>query len=153
MSDRETQIFEMIERYPRLFKGAAPALGITTSPGWDEILRALFHDFDLLLDDEKAKQFRFVQIKEKLGGLRVYYRIGESSEIDPVVENAADSPRDSRFAFVRELLDALISDAEKKALRTCEQCGEPGVLRQSGCMLVTCDACEKLRDDRVPRRT
>jgi hypothetical protein len=152
MSDRERQVSKMIERHPRLFKGAVPALGITTSPGWDGILRALFHDFDVLLDDEQAKQFRFVQIKEKLGGLRVYYRIGESSEIELMSETTANSSRNSRSAFVRELLEALISDAEKQALGTCEQCGEPGVLRQSGCMLVICDVCEKLRDERDPRR-
>jgi hypothetical protein len=144
MSDRERQVSKMIERHPRLFKGAVPALGITTSPGWDGILRALFHDFDVLLDDEQLKQFRFVQIKEKLGGLRVYYRIGGNLEDDLMSEKkTAGSFRNSRSAFLRELLDALISDAAKQALGTCEDCGEPGVLRQPGCVRVVCDVCSR----------
>lgn len=45
------------------------------------------------------------QIKEKFGGLRFY--VGSAND---------------------ELFDA-IDAAEKESLKTCEQCGEPGILR------------------------
>lgn len=55
------------------------------------------------------------QVKEKFGGLRFYYHPC-SAEAD---------------AFIRE--------AEKKALKTCDVCGKPGTMSESGWMKVRCE--------------
>lgn len=63
------------------------------------------------------------QVKEKLGGLRVYY----STEVEGA----------------REQMDALVDAAEEMCERTCELCGEPGVLHTTshGWLSTVCVAC------------
>lgn len=52
------------------------------------------------------ENFEILQVKEKLGGLRIYINIYTDE--------------------IREI----IREAEKKALKTCELCGKPGELRE-----------------------
>ncbi len=59
------------------------------------------------------------QIKEKFGGLRVYF--------------------DARSDEQNTLTEA----AEARAYKTCEQCGEAGSLRREGWWKTLCDGCRK----------
>lgn len=61
------------------------------------------------------------QVKEKFGGLRFYY-----------------DPSDESF-------DAAVAAAEAQAIKTCEECGAPGVLRGGGWIKVLCDEHAKGR--------
>jgi len=60
--------------------------------------------------------FTFIQVKEKFGGLRVYTNYDGDDKVNPV-----------------------ICLAEKKALETCDMCGEKGLLRNSGWLKIRCD--------------
>ena len=61
------------------------------------------------------------QIKEKFGGLRIYYSVGGA-----VVDEAI------------EAISAALELAEARAMHTCEICGEPGMLRRGGYMQTLC---------------
>lgn len=58
---------------------------------------------------------RAAQVKEKFAGLRVYM-----TEYTPEI-------------------NAAIDEAEEESLKTCETCGEPGIVRSGGWALTLCD--------------
>lgn len=66
-----------------------------------------------------APDYEVQQIKEKFGGLRYYYGVGDAG-FDPRID---------------ELIDA----AEREAAHTCEFCGAPGRARSGGWIKTTCD--------------
>jgi len=60
---------------------------------------------------------RAVQVKEKFGGLR-FYMSTETEEMSKV-----------------------IAEAEKTAWKTCEFCGDPGILRRGNWIRTLCEGC------------
>jgi len=123
-SDRELQ--QLIERFPRLFRGAQPAVWSHVPTGWKGIVGTLFTGIDAMLNDDEAKCFRVEQIKEKFGTLRLYLSF---DRIDPAGVNPNPMA-------LRELVDAAVAASEV----TCYVCGEPGVMRKLGWATVRCDA-------------
>lgn len=87
-----------------------PYCGASVGPGWVPLVDRLIAR---LIDFGWDRDCH--QIKEKFGGLRFY--IGAGSE---------------------ELWSA-IDDAEKESVRTCEECGAPGVRRSRGWIKTLCD--------------
>lgn len=81
-----------------------PARIHAVGPGWRHLLERLHEQIRTVLPD-----YRLLDLKEKLGGLRVY------------VEWPAGSGD--------TLLRTLIAAAEAEAERTCEFCGAPGRIR------------------------
>ena len=79
-SDPELQ--KLIERFPRLFRGAQPVVWSHVPVGWTAIVRTLFAGIDALLNDEQARCLKVGQIKEKFGTLRLYFSF---DRIDPVI--------------------------------------------------------------------
>jgi len=70
-----------------------------------------------------AQYFQITQIKEKFGGLRIY------------------------LSGYNDVLESIIKEACDEAWKTCELCGEPGVLGEEGRWLQT--LCEKCRKERA----
>lgn len=62
-----------------------------------------------------------VQVKEKFGQLRLYMNY-----------------------YVKEI-EELITEAEVKSGKTCEDCGTPGELREGGWLVTLCDNCNEKR--------
>lgn len=94
-------------------------------PGWAHIIKPA-------IDYIESHGGKIVQVKEKFGGLRIYFDIpeGESWEhFDRVVQKAAD-----------------------ESYKTCETCGKPGVLRSDLWWMKTlCQNCyETLEAPRKP---
>jgi hypothetical protein len=150
MTSHAEHVVALIARFPRLFRGREPELGITTGPGWTRLFTQLFEQIDRALDDSQATLFRVAQVKQKFGGLCVYYRIGKSSAmaIDIVSEDGVTSfrkPPRARSGFPRETIDGFIADAAALARTTCEQCGNPGRLRTGGWLRLLCDSCDVAR--------
>lgn len=81
------------------------------APGWSDLIRRLLIDLD---KPDMKWSCTIHQVKEKFGGLRFY--VGAA--------NRAVSNR--------------IEKAEKEAARTCDVCGNPGVLRAGGWMVTRC---------------
>ncbi|MBM4364383.1 MAG: hypothetical protein FJ104_17020 [Deltaproteobacteria bacterium] len=84
--------------------------------GWEALLRRMS---EVLEPSSAATGVRAWQVKEKLGGLRVYLTEG------------AQPPE------VRAAVEA----AESESLRTCEACGAPGRPRRLAGVSTLCDEC------------
>ena len=89
-------------------------------PGWHGILVEL-HGGLVKLDPG----YTVSQVKEKFGGLRVYLDF-----------SVADSD-----GAMQDLINAAVTKADV----TCEECGQPGSLREGSWLLTLCDECQKLR--------
>lgn len=88
---------------------------IDTGPGWWPIITRLDRDLRKI-----SITYRVAQVKEKFGGLRYYTELDNSS------------CKDEFYARIRE--------AEEEASRTCEECGQPGKLRdRRGWLKTLCD--------------
>jgi hypothetical protein len=90
-------------------------------PGWYDAIDELCTKIETYCA-EAGRDLPIVgQVKEKFGGLRFYV----SSADDTIYE--------------------FISEAERTCDCTCENCGAPGTLRQSGWWKVLCDPCDAKR--------
>ena len=128
---------QLYDKYPSLFSLSTSTsepigLGIECGDGWYEILSSLCfmiaqHERNIagnnkyLISQNKEpieyESFRFTQIKEKFGGLRVYYYGGN------------------------EYARGLIGMAECWSYNSCERCGEKGSKRGKGWITILCDKC------------
>jgi hypothetical protein len=99
----------------------ADELAAQVGPGWCGIVHRLVADLlELGWDGE------VFQVKEKFGGLRFYIR-----DSTPAMSNR-------------------IFMAEGQSYRTCEQCGEPGVIRGDRSWILTlCDTCNVAKSEGV----
>lgn len=96
--------------------------GCDCNDGWYDILYNLCSKI-MKTNPELLIEFRFVQIKEKFGTLRVYAN------------------------FSIDEIDELIREAEKESAKTCELCGAKGKIRHKGTWLKTlCLSCMKHLD-------
>lgn len=78
--------------------------------GWHPLI-----DRTLAKIKELEPDFTIFQIKEKFGGLRIYGH--------PITDE----------------IDNIISDAEDESYHTCEVCGAPGKVRETGWIKTLCD--------------
>lgn len=88
--------------------------------GWFQIIDELSGKLEAESSTQGADKLAVVQVKEKLGELRIYFRGTVSSRA-----------RD------------WISGAERESQSTCELCGQPGVLlaRGAGVLQTRCHSC------------
>lgn len=84
-----------------------------TPEGWDCLINQLLAD----IEPHKPKNFKFVQIKEKFGGLRVYTQ-NSSLEIEDIIQ-----------------------DYEHISYYVCSKCGKPAQLQTTGYILPYCKEC------------
>ncbi len=99
------------------------AWGFTCGEGWFDILDQLWKDLD------KFEGVVLAQVKEKLGGLRVY------------IESMGEAHSENEQAR------ALINEAVTKSFKTCEVCGKPGERRAGDWIFTHCNDCKGLDRD------
>jgi hypothetical protein len=98
---------------------------------WNTILYALFEEIqEIIQEDDSLYNFQFIQIKEKYGSLRLYYEWANSR------------------------IDNLCIAVEQLSCHVCEQCSEPGKIRDDlGRYQTLCEDCylviKKERDERI----
>jgi hypothetical protein len=142
--DQELQD-ELFQKYPDLFsnkdkdiKTSCMAWGIECGNGWFDIISLLCfminqHEKNIISQKEwKQKQntnieeevdepeyfpVKFDQIKEKFGGLRIYFTGGD------------------------EYIEGLVSMAESFSYKICEVCGNSGKPNKDGWITTLCDSC------------
>jgi len=86
----------------------------------NKILDTLFYKYETCYCEKyRHPHPRASQVKEKFGTLRFY------------------------MTHTTDKMDKLIGEAEKLSEVTCENCGEPGTLRQDGWWRTLCDKCEE----------
>jgi hypothetical protein len=138
---------KLFEKYPRLFenrtksaKESCMAWGCEVGNGWYELLSSLC---DIITNHEKNIEFRikvrnkngvendaadlsyvpviFDQVKEKFGGLRIYFSGGDD------------------YVF------GAVGMAEAYSYKICEFCGNPGRPNKDGWISTLCDNCRQKR--------
>lgn len=130
---------QLYEKYPQLFvnKDKTPmqspmCFGIETGEGWYDIISSLCwmikqHEDGIIwqtkwtqeTDPEYKSDYfpvKFDQIKEKYGGLRVYFSGGD------------------------QYIEGLVSMAEAISYRVCDVCGNKGEVNKGGWISVRCEA-------------
>lgn len=117
-AERQRQYIEMKADFPDLI-----TTGFSCNVGWFPILREFFLTVNDVLKDNPDREFTLLQVKEKLGGLRIYYRL---------LPFEAD--------VVGNRIHAAYRAAEGRAAVTCDVCGRPGVYRsRKGFLLTRCE--------------
>jgi hypothetical protein len=117
--------------------------------GWSPLV-ARFYDYLEQLCEADRPEIR--QIKEKFGGLRIYYQWHAHPNRGVYLLSAATVHK-TKLRSIMEATDHLVGELEHQSMRVCEQCGAPGSIQ---CLnywyLCLCEACFvsiKLRDGRV----
>lgn len=80
--------------------------GLCVDDGWEPLVRDVAMKVEAIIvamPEEERPKYRMFQVKQKLGGLRLYMNKESTKEIDE-----------------------LLSDAEARSYSTCETCGGSG---------------------------
>lgn len=138
-------------RYPAQFEDL-PNYMVSIEPGWFELIEEACRRIDALLTNEEKALFRWRQIKEKFGGLRMYWNEGgfymDFIGPDSLAHVVAEPERPQLSQQTRERIAGIVAEAAKKASTRCQICGAPGTLRRRGDgWLVT--ACDRHVESRV----
>jgi hypothetical protein len=105
---------------------ANPVCGAQCGSGWKEILRKVLAVYE-------ARGARVAQIKEKFGGLRVYFDAPENGWTE----------EDAKACLVAE------REAESASFKICEECEAPGEKgNHNGWMCTLCKPCFASIDER-----
>jgi hypothetical protein len=119
----------LVRDFPNLYRARDGSLGRhsisfgfeTTPDAWEPLVRRLAEKLETLilqLSEEERPKYYCLQCKSKLAGLRHYM--------------SAQTPE----------MTAAIAQAEEESVRTCENCGKPGEVREHNHWLrVECDRC------------
>ena len=147
----DPKIDTLVARFPRLFHGRQPRVWSDLPPGWAEVAGQLFTDLDAMLDDDAARTFEVVQIKEKFAGLRVYWQLGNEQTTVVDIHGSGSVPRvDKGPAKPTALFDrirARVRQAGEQAATTCQHCGNGGASAGgSGWIVTLCEACRRKAD-------
>ena len=139
--DQELQN-QLFEKYPDLFSNkdkdimhSCMAWGIECNNGWYDIVSSVCwmikqHEDNVQWQTEYKQKtqldyqsdyfpVKFDQIKEKYGGLRLYFSGGD------------------------EYVEGLVSMAEAMSYKICEVCGNRGSPNENGWISTLCDGCRK----------
>lgn len=115
-------------KYPRIF--IERDSGTSVYAGWWQLLEDAFLKIDAVLDENPSVYFKTQQIKEKFGGLRFYYDMGQIEGDSSMSEEQVD-------AVLSEIC-SIVNEAEVKANNTCEVCGQPGYKTNIGWIKTLC---------------
>lgn len=114
---------QLYEKYPKLFGqvGGSPQetcmyWGCSHDDGWFELLKEACEKL-------KDAPIEFAQIKEKFGGLRIYF------------DYLGDDDSDMTFDEVSDILEEI----EERSFTICEICGAPGKPTGRGWIQTLCE--------------
>ena len=139
--DQELQN-QLFEKYPDLFSNkdkdimsSCMAWGIEAGNGWHDIISSVCWmikqhednvkwqtEYKQKTDPEYQSDYfpvKFDQVKEKYGGLRLYFSGGD------------------------EYVEGLVSMGEAMSYKVCEVCGNKGKPNEGGWISTLCDGCRK----------
>ena len=125
---------EMKSKYPKMF--SQPFGGFAIGKGWypiiDSLCRQIQHHVEWKQEQKEkyrrgsgCEQVVVLQIKEKFGGLRFYYRGGD------------------------DVVDGMVRMAESWAGHSCEECGNVGKHRGGGWIRTLCDLHDIKRQEKM----
>lgn len=124
---------DIIEKYPNLFeneknkdsKTPISLFSIECNLGWYDLINNVCHAIDqhekniFTKNNTDYEPVKFTQVKEKFGGLRIYYTGGD------------------------DFVEGLVYMAESFSYNICEVCGNKGKVNKGSWVATLCDNCEK----------
>lgn len=133
MSPEKSQT--LYKTYPDFFAGvhqpitkSLMAFGCSCGDGWYPLIDTFCRLTQRVLSQEKTHtQFQFVQIKEKFGGLRLYYDLSLTGDL-------------ARQRELQATVKSFAEFAEELSYQTCENTGLPGKLYQGEWYKTLCEA-------------
>lgn len=126
MNEKNERLSRLQRRYPRVFTSSNLEWGLEHMSGWDELIDAMSMRIDAILSDNTKGEIVLLQVKEKFGTLRVYYRLKQ-------LEGNA----------IAEIAEA-IKEAQEASTHFCEICGRPGTLLPNNQMKTRCNTCASM---------
>lgn len=133
------------ERFKEQFESGEYFLGISIDKGWEQIVFDACLEIEQVLTPEEMQRFHWVQIKEKFGGLQMYW---DPNSAVPVAIIGACEVQLSEFdsgeppGFTQQTVLAIrkiVAQARERAGKTCEICGEPGRLYPDDYWVTLCE--------------
>lgn len=156
---------KLVEDHPSLCKNrygdmreTCMCWGFSCGDGWYKLLDELFTKIDQIAPNKVTLD----QVKEKFGGLRVYYTYHDLepnwwdkmptifyNSIRHLLPYKMSSPviRFLKRIGLRSTYDRIsdaVDKAEDKSYETCEWCGEPGIQRGGSWIRTLCTGCNEL---------
>ena len=124
---------KLYEDFPDLFadrnkspRESCMSFGIECGNGWYDLIRSVCYRIKQHEENKKHRKESasdisvvFDQVKEKFGGLRIYYRGGD------------------------DYVDGVVDMAEEMSYKICERCGNRGTPNQGGWIVTLCDFCRQ----------
>lgn len=144
MNTWEGRAAQLKRRYPEQFE-ELPYYMVSIDPGWFEPIEAACRKIDALLTSKEKALFRWRQIKEKFGGLRMYWNEGgvylDFIAPDSLTHIVVEPLRPQLSARTRERIAGIVAEAAKQASARCQVCGAPGQLRErkNGWLVTACE--------------
>src|SRR3546814_1306800 len=127
MSEARARLNALPAAYPRLFTRGDLPWGFEVGDGWCQLIETLCARLDAILTQAPGATMTVMQVKEKFGGLRFYYRLFKAD--------------DATIDAIREA----VALAEAASTRTCERCGRPGAGQNAhGWLSTLCGTCQLL---------
>lgn len=129
MSPEKTKI--LFKTFPLLYadvnkspKESLMCFGVNCGDGWFNLIYKMSEKLDNIIQKIKEENPdsqlpRASQIKEKFGLLRCY------------------------MSSYNDSIDQAIGEAEAESSKTCEDCGQPGKLRDGSWIFTLCDTCDR----------
>lgn len=146
-SDVDTLLLRLIHAHPLLFRGRQPTIDSYVPEGWYSLIDRLCLSIVESLGTDGCAQFKVVQIKEKYGTLRFYYRLNgqDDRHFDAVSSigrvHATGRPTEATLGgeTVESRIRALVAAASEASEAVCEMCGAQAQLHDvSGYLAVRC---------------
>jgi len=143
LNERQELQERLFKKYPKLFRQVnlppsqtCMCWGIECGKGWFPIIEALCEWLDWNIKHNDYPQVEFIQIKEKFGGLRIYYTIvgKELSEKEfnrrkKIKNKYKDYKTYKEYYNIHFYkIDGAIEFAGRISYKICENCGRPGKL-------------------------
>jgi hypothetical protein len=139
----DDQVARLGTAHPALFEERMPS-DSDLAAGWYAIVDQLCTDLERELGPELSRDFVTLQIKEKFGKLRFYWRLGSQGDVhfdifmpDGTVASSVSKATASRarngkdIDLARDRVRALVDTACEASASICQRCGAPGTLCRS----------------------
>lgn len=121
-------------RFPKQFD--CQHIGRDWPDGWNHLVTRVCETAD-----ESGLPIRWIQVKEKWAGLRLYWQ-GQPFRMDFVSPEGRGSFHHGEVDPAFNPIRTLIAEMEEESLRTCAKCSAPGhEVNFSGWLLTVCDDC------------
>lgn len=113
-------------RYPRIFGAGKLQYGLEHQSGWDDLIDTMSSRINTILSSDLKCEIELLQVKEKFGELRIYYRL-----------------RASQVGTTAAVAEA-VKIAQEASGNICEVCGKPGMLLRGNLMKTRCASCASI---------